>query len=712
MYILIKQTRKRVLLVILIVLFPVLAGTDFYAPQAQASPELTTYHVSVSNGQDTASCGTQSQPCASIQYAVNKAASGQTILVAAGIYTFNATADNCSTALGTTGVICLRNKELTILGGFSPTNWSTPNYVTNLSIIDGQNSTRGILVQAGTGQPTAKLTMQGFTVRNGRVQGASSGADSATFAFGAGMRADFSTVILRDMIFKNNKAMGGNTNSDYGGSAAGGGVALRAGVNTSVLERVVFEGNQVIGGTGVNRGGFGIGGGLFTFQTAVNGNYISLINNLAQGGNSNGSGVCAGGQNADSHGGGAAFHRDSIVRLQYVTALDNRAIGGNAPNGQGGGSFGGGLYAEASHSIEVIDTFLFNNTSLGGNGTNNASGGSVSFGGGLATTNTTAVLNRVSVINNISRGGNGAVIRGSGNGGGTSFVRTTGDSITHVVNSIFADNLAAMGTGSTVSGGGGGGVYMRGIAAEIDHVTIAQNQLNHAGMQGSGVLVISSNIPGSATIANSIIANHSTHFAVHAQPGNTINLYAGLFDTNASNSGGGGTITGLGTMISGPAQFVSPGSPNYDYHIKNNSTAKNVAATSSTEQDIDGDVRDNLPDIGADEYVPPMITQAYGIPITSGSVRLKWDVINMDGILHHYEVAIICSSGASAPREVRCGSSLNIGEQQYLQLSGLTNYATYDAEIRAYNSQNNLLATKTISFMPTDIFVYLPMTRK
>jgi hypothetical protein len=67
--------------------------------------------------------------------------------------------------------------------------------------------------------------MEGFTVQNGLSQGAASGSDFETFAYGGGMQAVGVSVVLRNMVFRNNRANGGNTASAYGGTAVGGGVS-------------------------------------------------------------------------------------------------------------------------------------------------------------------------------------------------------------------------------------------------------------------------------------------------------------------------------------------------------------------------------------------------------------------------------------------------------------------------------------------------------
>ena len=84
------------------------------------------------------------------------------------------------------------------------------------------------------------------------------------------MWAQNSSVTLRNVTFRGNRAVGGNTSGQYGGAGSGGGLAIQSTKNgvTSTLEHVVFDSNQAFGGAGVRRGGLAVGGGLYTYQAA------------------------------------------------------------------------------------------------------------------------------------------------------------------------------------------------------------------------------------------------------------------------------------------------------------------------------------------------------------------------------------------------------------------------------------------------------------
>ena len=79
----------------------------------QAATQAAVLHVDNTTGADGGSCGTASQPCKTIQGAVNVSVNGDTIRVAAGTYQ-----DNVSCLDNVPAVVCLINRHLTIRGGY------------------------------------------------------------------------------------------------------------------------------------------------------------------------------------------------------------------------------------------------------------------------------------------------------------------------------------------------------------------------------------------------------------------------------------------------------------------------------------------------------------------------------------------------------------------------------------------------------------------
>lgn len=663
-----------------------------------AAPQVNVLHVDVSTGIDNGSCGSISQPCKTIQGAINRAIDGDTIRVAEGTYQ-----DSQACLDGIPVVVCLINRNLTILGGYTVSNWNTANPIANPTIIDGQNTRRAIQFW-GSDSSSASLTIEGFTIQNGLAQGSSSGGDALTFAFGGGMIADRGLLFARNMIFKNNTVAGGNTSSAYGGAAGGGALSLRANPAGTTLENIVFVNNTALGGTGQERGGFAIGGGLYTFEAKVIGNSLTFTDNQAIAGNSNGSGV-SGGNNADAQGGGAAFQIGSDIMLQNTVAIGNQAFGGNTPNGDAGGAFGGAIFAELA-TATLIDVDIRNNLAQGGDGFNDGTGASLGIGGGLSAGSATVTLERATIINNTARGGDGTVNRGAAGGGGAQF----GGNVTiSIANTIIADNLAEMGTTGVAPGGGGGGVFIDAANVSIVHSTLARNRLGSSPMQGNGLVLING---GQATITHSIIAEHTNYasaIALHAQPGNVVSLNNNLFSGNTTNTGGGGAFNGMGTSFNGAPDFVSPGSPNYDYHINSNSAAIDKAAGSTTAVDIDNHSRAlfSPPDVGADEFAPIILTAAPG----DSSLTLRWQVnLTLLSGLDHYQIIVSPASGANPPVQ---GTSIDAGTQTSFTLTGLTNFKNYTITIEARNGSNTVIGqSNSVTTFPTDLIIYLPSVLK
>ncbi|MFN2220651.1 MAG: hypothetical protein ACK2UA_18725, partial [Anaerolineae bacterium] len=71
-------------------------------------------------GEDTAECGTEEDPCRTVQYAVDQAQPGDEIRIAAGMYTEVNSRDGLSQLVYLT-------KTLTLRGGYTTANWTTPN---------------------------------------------------------------------------------------------------------------------------------------------------------------------------------------------------------------------------------------------------------------------------------------------------------------------------------------------------------------------------------------------------------------------------------------------------------------------------------------------------------------------------------------------------------------------------------------------------------
>lgn len=577
-------------------------GAPVVEAQSPANAEANIIRVAPS-GNDTPGCGSAAMPCRSIAFAVNQAASGDEIRVAAG--TYQNTGPDAACAFLIDAVICINSKSLTLRGGFSTSNWSSPNPSANPTIIDGQNTYRGITTFRAN-----RLTMEGFIIQNGRAVPEPGDPN----AFGGGMSAIESVLTLRDMVFRNNQVIGPNTGSDRGGAGAGGALAIRSSPSgtSSTLERVTFENNTSQGGTSPGRGGFAFGA-VFIYASNVNITNCTFTGNRALAG-SGGSGIGGDGLRADALGGAIALEGGTVAVLSGVQANNNEVVGGNGSQ-YGGGAFGAGLMSEDS-TFTVVDSQFRSNVARGGNG---SADGGLAGGGGILAFNSSARIERVQVIANRLFGGNASSggTAGTGGGGGLYLWRGQPDapSVNEVINTIVADNSLEMGQGRNV-GGGGGGIQVQGLTANLNHVTLARNRLGPGLVVGQALVVVQA--PGvSATTANlshSIVANHTAETsgatAVVVLQGNTLNMNRVLFAGNTSNLNTNsvplppGAINGLNTVINaGSAGFTSPGAPNYDYRIAPNSPAVDQAIGSGTSHDFEMQSRPNgqAPDLGADE---------------------------------------------------------------------------------------------------------------
>ena len=585
------------------------------AQSVAAAPAASIWHAAP-NGADNVSCGSEALPCRSIQYVVNRAASGDSILVAGGTYVFNAAADPCiGYGIGTTGVVCVVNKSLSIYGGYTGTNWAVPDPERNLTVLDGQTAQRGVFV-ASTG-PLTNFTLQGFTIRRGKAMGnpARTGFDKY-YAYGGGLVSEFANIALKDLVCTDNQSIGENTGSGsgyvYGGAGSGGGVAVRWG--SASLENIQFISNTAQGGQGSVRGGYSLGGGLYSFRTIMTGTYLYFDGNVSRAGNSAGDGADGGGERSDGLGGAGSFGGEgNRVLLSNVLAVNNLAQGGNAAN-RSGGAFGGAFKVELG-MFTLRDALVRDNMARGGAAIN----GWLGNGGGVEAIEAEVHLDRVSIVHNRAIGGTGSSgTRGAAGGGGINSTAIGGSftPVLMITNSVVADNSVEEGPGAIPAGGGAGGVWIQSTRAELNHVTIARNTVSED-MDGQAVLLIEIGSKGArAKITNSIIADHvnawpaATNAAVHVKPLNTLTLTQNLLfgNTKDTNSNGSpapaGAFTFLGTTYSGNPYFVAPGAPGYNYGIGPSSGAIDHALASALAVDRSGFLRPRGPasDLGAHEY--------------------------------------------------------------------------------------------------------------
>jgi hypothetical protein len=602
----------------------VMLAFSFFGVTNKASAVTITRYVSTS-GTDTGNCSSSGSPCRTIQYAVNQSTAGDTIKVAAGTYTYNAGTDLCTWAI-TRAVVCFVDKSLTILGGYTTSNWSSADPNANLTVLDGQNTVRGVIAVKYTG--AASLVMEGFTIQNGRSQGANTSSDYDARGFGGGLWSQKASLTLRNMIFRNNYAIGSDRAYPFGGDGSGGGVAIEADPGTNLpvtIENVTFQNNQALGGDGTERGGIAHGGGIFAYNASITGANLVFDNNLAQAGNSGGDGIDSilNGR-ADALGGGIALQIGSSATFSGITLTNNRAIGGNAGSATGnqaGSGLGGAIYSEQA-PFQLYDSVLQSNTAQGGV----AKLGGIAFGGGININYSTVTVERVRILNNLAlsggspSGGSAGVV--SGGGLYVAAYASPGNGHLTLRNVVVADNGVQVGAPGTSSVSAGAGMAIQASTADIIHATFSNNRFITTGQSGQAISVEgsggASGVGGVVNISYTIISNHinsatsnTSALTVYGTSSATLNYVLFSGNTNNTNSNNQpaahGTITQSNTLTpSGSMSFVSPGSPQFNYHIQIDSPAKDKAVGSPTTTDMDAQGRpyNGISDIGADEYWP------------------------------------------------------------------------------------------------------------
>ncbi len=245
----------------------------------------------------------------------------------------------------------------------------------------------------------------------------------------------------------------------------------------------------------------------------------------------------------------------------------------------------GALYAHGAN-VTLRNCHIYSNT-----------GGSI--GGGLYFAGGTVTLTNNTITDNAGpEYSHGVVVDGSRSAylAGNRIMRSAGglffwNSWATLVNNVIAANAH---DGLSISGG----------EVQAWHTTIADNGERGISVGNSGQLI------GHLTITNSIIAGNGIGVSVSgvAHDPSTVQLTATLWhNLTETEIVEGGLVTHTWDFDGDPA-FVGDG----DYHLTAASPARNRGWASGVRQDIDGEPRDPLPDLGADEYFDPeSIRQVY-----------------------------------------------------------------------------------------------------
>jgi len=282
-----------VLSVTLLLLLALAASIAAAAPRAPGSP---IWYVD-DDTCPSAGAGTEGDPFCRIQDAVDAATAGDEVRVATGLYTGTQMVAD-SDGYSHTQVVFV-DKDLTLIGGFDPPDWSTSNPERNVTTIDAERSGRGITLR---GPSDIRVTIDGLTVTRGDYTG-----------------------------LGNPDGVGSQACQEDGGDCAGGIYAY--GVALTLRNSIIFDN---IGGTDS-----GEGGGIFLWELAHSGPTLientQIISNSA--GNHQGGGLrtyyssvpitvtgCVFRDNSAYYGGGATFYNvRAPLTIEDTLFLDNVA---------------------------------------------------------------------------------------------------------------------------------------------------------------------------------------------------------------------------------------------------------------------------------------------------------------------------------------------------------------------------------------------------
>jgi hypothetical protein len=196
------------------------------APPEAAGASGTTFHVN-DDVCPALGSGTPIDPYCRIQTAVDGAAEGDEIHVAAGTYTGAQMVVDSRTGYTYTQVVFI-DKDLTLRGGYDAADWGAdPNPTANPTVIDAEGSGRGVSIVGWTGTDALSVTIDGFTITGGDYTGLGNPPgggwqvchEAEGIDCGGGLYATWSALVLRDSTISDNIASG----NDY---SHGGGIYL------------------------------------------------------------------------------------------------------------------------------------------------------------------------------------------------------------------------------------------------------------------------------------------------------------------------------------------------------------------------------------------------------------------------------------------------------------------------------------------------------
>lgn len=593
-------------------------------------------------------CGGTITLCYStIQAAVDAAQTGDEIRIAAGTYT------GVNNQGGKPQVVYIA-KSLTLRGGYAAGDWGPPNPAVNITEINAQVLGRAAYITGAN----SIVTLSGLRFTYGDANGLGGHAPTAYENYDAGgtVYIDQATIKLADCQISDGAA----PSSGYGGglyirngtltadrlmwhtNQAGHGGAAYLYQSTTRIADSVFQSNSTttMNGDGpaltVTGGAFTLSGSILTSNTAVQKAPFSgaldvnadpfLVESSVISGTVYSAGVALRGV--------GVLRGNTIQANQYggvrigdsnITLVNNEVL----YNGTGGAYVEAGVYVSGvwDATVSLVGNHIHHNRHLYASATGggvyvdpadegwvtlsrnlieeNTAGKSEwipddGYGGGVYINGNQVTLEGNLIRNNTAIGFLDPLDNQQGGRGGGVYIRG---------NPILRNNVIT-GNRATYSGSG---IYVRGSAPELYHNTIAQN---NGGSDATGLYVAeaSSTERAQPKLWNTIIVSQTVGIYVKGDViKNIVNADGILWYGNTDNTGGTGTFF-LSNEHTGDPLFVAP--PNGDYHINPDSAAIDQGVSAGVTNDMDGEPRFGVPDLGADEYWAPGALKHVYLPLT------------------------------------------------------------------------------------------------
>ena len=392
------------------------SDTTHYTTPAALTP--TTRYVATTGSDSGNDCTGQGSPCQTVQRAVEVADPGDVIRVAAGTYSdvgsHPAPPGPYSPPSGVITQTVYISKTVTIQGGYTTTNWTSPDPDTNLTTLDAQGQGR-VLYIAREINPT----ITGLRITGGDAVGLRGAWEDA----GGGVYVANATAVFSGTHICDNSADWGGglyvaaegevtlLGSTVCNNTANEGAGLYVNHSAARLDDSTVSNNGTDTGAGANSrassgtlgakpigllGAPGSGGGMAAWArstlTIAN---SSIISNTAEHGG--GAGVCLNESTATFHGsnisGNTTRAKGGGLVLWYNSAavLESSTLMGNSSNE------GGGLVLGFQCTVTLINNFIADNEAS-------------SMGGALYVLGSSAYLAHNTVVGNRAGDGSGVYL--------------------------------------------------------------------------------------------------------------------------------------------------------------------------------------------------------------------------------------------------------------------------------------------------------------